>query len=117
MGSPLSPVVAKIVMECFESVALENSELKPKARFRYVNDTFIIWPHGRDTLDSFLHHINDHHPDIKFTMEVEKNGVIPFLDILVTREPNGRLGYSVYQNPCTRIDIYIPIPTIIRRKS
>ncbi|GJQ77708.1 hypothetical protein Trydic_g12829 [Trypoxylus dichotomus] len=103
-------------MESFKSVALENSELKPKAWFRYVDVTFIIWPHSRDTLDNFLGHLNTQHPEIKFTMEVEKNGVMPFLDVLVTRKLNGRLGHSVYRKP-TRIDIYMPIPTINRRKS
>ncbi|GJQ67159.1 hypothetical protein Trydic_g8073 [Trypoxylus dichotomus] len=74
MGSPLSPVVANIFMESFEST------------------TIIIWPHGRDTLDNFLGHLSTQHPEITFTIEVEKNGVIPFLDILVTRKPSGRLG-------------------------
>ncbi|GJQ76581.1 hypothetical protein Trydic_g22031 [Trypoxylus dichotomus] len=64
-------------------VALESSELKPKAWFRYVDDTFIIKPHDRGTLDSFLGHLSSQHPDIKSTMEEEKNGVIPFLDVLV----------------------------------
>ncbi|GJQ86532.1 hypothetical protein Trydic_g10432 [Trypoxylus dichotomus] len=39
-------------------------------------------------------------------MEVEKSGVIPFLDALVTREPNGRLGHSVYRKP-THTDRYL----------
>ncbi|GJQ74333.1 hypothetical protein Trydic_g21215 [Trypoxylus dichotomus] len=71
MGSPFSVVVANIFTESFESVVLENSHLKPKAWFRYVDDTFIIWAHGTDTLDSFLD-FNSQHPDIKFTMEVER---------------------------------------------
>ncbi|GJQ73567.1 hypothetical protein Trydic_g13913 [Trypoxylus dichotomus] len=55
MGSPLSSVP-------FESVVLEDSYLKPKAWFRYVDDTFIIWLHGRDILDSFYGHLNSQHP-------------------------------------------------------
>ncbi|KAK4871974.1 hypothetical protein RN001_016098 [Aquatica leii] len=42
MGSPLSPVVANIFMESFETVPLESSILKPKVWFRYVDDTFIV---------------------------------------------------------------------------
>ncbi|GJQ67499.1 hypothetical protein Trydic_g8322 [Trypoxylus dichotomus] len=37
MDSPFSPVVANIFMESFESVALENSELKQKTWFRYAS--------------------------------------------------------------------------------
>ncbi|GJQ78841.1 hypothetical protein Trydic_g2681 [Trypoxylus dichotomus] len=69
------------------------------------------------TLDSFLGHRNSQHPDIKFTMEVEKDGVIPFLDVLVKRKPNARLGHSVYRKP-THTDRYLHAdPAIIRRKS
>ncbi|GJQ65363.1 hypothetical protein Trydic_g7475 [Trypoxylus dichotomus] len=76
-------------MEYFESVALENSHLKPKSWFRYVDDTFNICPHGYFS----------QHPDIKFTMEVEKDDLIPFLDILVTRKASSRLDQSVYRKP------------------
>ncbi|GJQ74210.1 hypothetical protein Trydic_g19118 [Trypoxylus dichotomus] len=73
-------------MESYESVALENPQLKPEVCFRYVEDTFTIWPHGRDTVDSFLGHLNSQHPDIKFTMEIEKNGAIPSLNASITRK-------------------------------
>ncbi|GJQ78126.1 hypothetical protein Trydic_g2463 [Trypoxylus dichotomus] len=106
MGSPHLPVVANIFMESFESVALKNSHLKPKAWFRYVDDTFIISPYGRNTLDSFLGHLNSQHPNIKFTIEVEKNGVIPLLDGLVTRKPNSNLAQLVYRQP-THTDRYL----------
>ncbi|GJQ72294.1 hypothetical protein Trydic_g3383 [Trypoxylus dichotomus] len=79
MGLPLPPVVVNIFMESFESIALENWHLKSKAWFQHVDDAFIIWLHGRDTLDSFLSHLNNQHPDIKFNMEVGKGGVIAFL--------------------------------------
>ncbi|CAG9836786.1 unnamed protein product [Diabrotica balteata] len=96
-GFSLSPVIADIFMEAFESLALESYPLKPKVWFRYVDDTFIIWPHGQHTLSPFLDHLNSQHPSIKFTMEVENNRSLPFLDVLVTSKPNGRLGHSVYR--------------------
>jgi hypothetical protein len=85
MGSPLSPVIANIFMEDFEQKALESAPLKPKCWFRYVDDTFVIWQHRRETLDAFLNHLNTRHDDIKFTMEVERDGILPFLDVKVTR--------------------------------
>lgn len=106
MGSPLSPVVANIFMEAFESQALESAELKPKVWFRYVDDTFIVWPHGKQTLSVFLDHLNRQHPDILFTMEIEQECALPFLDVLVTRKPDGRLGHSVYRKP-THTDRYL----------
>ncbi|XP_018562776.1 uncharacterized protein LOC108904627 [Anoplophora glabripennis] len=96
MGSPLYPVLANIYMEAFEKKALESTTLKPKCWYLYVDDTFIIWPHGRNTVADFLDHINGIHPDIQFTMEVEKNAALPFLDVLVERKPDGTLGHQVH---------------------
>ena len=50
MGSLLSPIIANLYMEHFESVALESPQLQPKLWLRYVDDTFVIWQHGKDSL-------------------------------------------------------------------
>ena len=62
MGSPLSPVLADIFMEEFENSSLNTADLQPKLWLRYVDDTFVVWPHGRDTLQDFLQHLNQQHP-------------------------------------------------------
>jgi predicted GIY-YIG superfamily endonuclease len=106
MGSPLSPAVANFFMESFEQKALESAPLKPSCFYRYVDDTFVIWPHGRNALQSFLEFLNNQHSNIKFTMETETEGCIPFLDILIRRKPDGSLGHSVYRKP-THTDLYL----------
>ncbi|XP_063924731.1 uncharacterized protein LOC135138683 [Zophobas morio] len=106
MGSPLSPVVANILMETFEDTAIESAQPKPKVRFRDMDDTFVIWPHGQNALSVFHDHLNSQHPDIQFTMGVETNNCLPFLDVMVTRLPEGRLGHSVYRKP-THSDRYL----------
>ena len=58
MGSPLSPVVANLFMEAFEERALESATLKPRLWVRYVDDTFVLWPHGEDELEKFHLHLN-----------------------------------------------------------
>lgn len=68
MGSPLSPIIANLFMEDFENKALRTTPLKPKLWKRYVDDTFIMWPHGRETLETFKQHLNSLSPSIKFTM-------------------------------------------------
>jgi len=51
MGSPLSPVIANFFMEDCEKNAIEQATHKPACWFRYVDDTFVIWPHGQEKLN------------------------------------------------------------------
>ncbi|KAJ4430702.1 hypothetical protein ANN_19293 [Periplaneta americana] len=105
MGSPLSPAITNYYMEHLEHEILATAPLKPTHFFRYVDDMFVIWPHGQDTLPDFLRHINSQRPQIQFTMEVETNGKLPFLDILISRN-NGSLGHAVYRKP-THTNLYL----------
>jgi hypothetical protein len=58
MGSPLAPVVANLYMEHFERQALSLVIKKPTHWYRSVDDTFVVWPHGKDELQEFLKHLN-----------------------------------------------------------
>lgn len=106
MGSPLSPAIANFYMEHFEQAALETAIHKPTHFFRYVDDTFVVWPHGKETLQEFLQHLNGINSNIQFTMEVEKNGQLPFLDILISKKTDGTLGHAVYRKK-THTDLYL----------
>jgi hypothetical protein len=64
-----------------------------------VDDTFVIWPHGADKLTEFLQHLNSINPNIQFTMEIEKDEKLPFLDILIYKTNDGKLGHQVYRKP------------------
>ena len=105
MGSPLSPTVANIFMEDFEMTAISTSHLQPKLWRRYVDDTFVIWPHNSSSLQDFLSHINSLHDRIEFTMEMEVNNSIAFLDVLISKN-NNRLTTTVYRKP-THTDRYL----------
>lgn len=99
MGSPISPIIADIFMEHFEDQALSAAQLKPELWLRYVDDTFVVWRHGKEHLPAFLSFLNAQHPNIRFTMETEDNNQLPFLDVLVTKKPDGLLGHGVYRKP------------------
>jgi hypothetical protein len=53
MGAPLLPVVANFFMEDLKQEALKRATHKAVCWFRYVDDTFMIWPHGWEMLDDY----------------------------------------------------------------
>ena len=68
MGSPLSPVLANLYMDYFETEILPNVTEMPPLWLRYMDDCFVIWPNGRD-FGPFLQELNDAVPSIKFSVE------------------------------------------------
>ena len=96
MGSPVSVVVAEIVMQAIEERALTTYQHALPFSFRYVDDT--ITALHEDEIDNFHTHINQQNIDIQFTKDVEENGTIPFLDCLVKRD-NNKLRTTVYRKP------------------
>ena len=104
MGSPVSPIVANLYMECFERKALRSATNPPWAWFRFVDDTWVIPKQAHK--QEFLEHINKLDPAIKFTVEDnQENGAIPFLDTLVTPLADNSLLFHVYLKP-THTDQY-----------
>ena len=98
MGSPVSVVVAEIVMQNIEEQALATYKRTLPLWLRYVEDTFTAV--HKDEIDDFHEHLNRQNVDIQFTKEIEENGKIPFLDCLVTRNNNdNKLNTTVYRKP------------------
>ena len=116
MGSPVSAVVANLYMEFFEELALETAPTRPRLWKRYVDDTFCILRKG--STEELLHHLNGVRPTIKFTVEQEEDGTLPFLDTLLRRREDGSLDVSVYRKP-THTDRYLHFeshhPTHVKR--
>ena len=96
MGSSLSPILSNIFMEYYESELL--LQLGNIHWLRYVDDIFLTWPE-REDFDQFFNSLNAIHPCIKFKVEWENEGNLPFLDILIHRSDNNRLSFSVFRKP------------------
>jgi hypothetical protein len=85
-------------MENFEKLALDLAQHKPSLWLRYVDDTFVVWPHGPSRLQDFLSHLSSLRPSVQFTMEIESDSAIAFLDVLVIRKET-TLATEVYRKP------------------
>jgi hypothetical protein len=85
MGNSLSPIVSNIFMEHFQKLALDSAPYTPSLWLRYIDDTFVVWPHGLERLHNFLGHLNSLRTSIRFTTETESDNAISFLDVLVIR--------------------------------
>ncbi|XP_041474810.1 uncharacterized protein LOC121423524 [Lytechinus variegatus] len=97
-----------LLLTCLESTSFQwrGNYYKQQEGAAMGSPLSPIWQHGRHSLDDFLFHLNSQHPKIAFMMEKEKNNSIPFLDFLVTREPNNQLSHQVYRKP-THTDRYL----------
>ena len=104
MGSPVSVSVANLVMEEIEERALTSFGTQLPFWKRYVDDTITAVPEER--VSELLDHLNSIKDSINFTVEVEKDNQIPFLDILLTHEADGSINTAVYRKP-THTDKYL----------
>ena len=102
MGSHLGPVLANIFMCDFEGKWVMNNGARPTIWFRYVDDTFTLLP-NKDTAVQFLSYLNTRHKNIQFTSEFEQDREIPFLDVLINRQPNNSFSTSIYRKKTFRL--------------
>lgn len=96
MGSPLSPMLARILMTKILEYTLARLTLPPKKIALYVDDSF--WIAKRSQVEYILNVLNSFHHRIKFTCEKEENGAINFLDITLIRKHN-EIIYRWYKKP------------------
>ena len=92
MGSPPAPHFANGWLSKYDSTIQGNAKLYA----RYMDD--IIQNMIRDRIDQKLEDINKLHPSLKFTIERESDGQIPFLDMKITNT-QGKLSSTWYNKP------------------
>lgn len=95
MGSPLSPILAKILMTDIIDSILPLLPIKPKFLALYVDDSF--WIVKSYHVNLILHRLNQYHERINFTVEKKNNNRIAFLDVVVYADRNTTPG-SIYTN-------------------
>ena len=103
-GFTISVIVANLVMEEIEEKALSTFSPTPQFWKRYVDDMCTVLQ--SDLVHHFLDHLNSINPHIQFTLKIEKNGCLPFLDIFLSHEPDGSIQTSIFHKPMLDICIF-----------
>ena len=97
MGTPMAPSYANLFMGNIEKRLLKQYEeetgFRPTVWLRFLDDIFIVWPHGDIELQKFMKFMNSFGErngmttELKFTFEVGKS--VPFLDTMVSVNGDG----------------------------
>ena len=95
MASPLGSLIANVFM-CSIEEQLDLNGKMPEFYHRYVDDTLTIMP-SVNTASNFLQVLNACHPSISFTMEVENDGMLPFVGIQLLNKSTSINTESVCQ--------------------
>ena len=87
MGSPLGPALANAFLCHHEGRWLEECPLaySPVFYARYVDDIFVLL-RSSDHVARLATYFSSKHRNINFTFELERDGVLPFLDVNVYRD-------------------------------
>jgi hypothetical protein len=95
MGSPLSPIIADLVMQDLESRALKKIGVELPFYFRYVDDIVMAVPNN--LIEFTLLTFNSFHPRLQFTIEIGGD-TINFLDNTIIKR-NNVLEFDWYHKP------------------
>ena len=99
MGSPVSAVIAELVMQRIEKIALASSPIPIRWWKRYVDDSNACIKETE--ISTFHSHLNSINPHIQFTLEMpvvnKNNQTISFLDTEVIGNPSGNVTVRVFR--------------------
>ena len=113
MGSPLGPTLTNLFMCHFDTFGWKTA--RPISNQLFIDGLLMIhfsYFDQRITLRNLKNYLNKQHKNIKFTSEIEENGLLSFLDIKINRE-NNKFVTSVYCKPTfsgvfTNFESFIP---------
>ena len=97
-----------IAMSKLDTAALQY-HYQPTLWKRFQDDVLVTYTHGSDTLESFLDYRNqtDSAGKIKFTMQVQDEDGIEFLDLKLKLE-NSKIAVDVFAKPTNSFTYVLP---------
>ena len=108
--SKCAPSYAIIFMSQFEEKFLLTHRPVQLVWWRYIDDIFMIWPHTREELYSFIDALNNVHSSIKFMVDISETQA-NFLNVTIYKDPDGNITTGLYTKPTDALCIYTIHPT------
>lgn len=96
MGSNISPTIASIVTNELFDVIIPQLPFELRLLLKYVDDILAIVP--KRLVSRVLTLLNSFDAKIQFTMELEKDDTLPYLDLLIIRD-NNKIITNWYRKP------------------
>ncbi|XP_073814244.1 uncharacterized protein [Musca autumnalis] len=99
MGNPLSPTIADIVLDTLLDEVLKElrqNSIQIKLISKYVDDIFAII--DRKYMETTLKLLNSYHNKLQFTVEMEINNKLPYLDMTIIRDKD-QIKTNWYSKP------------------
>ncbi|XP_054709828.1 uncharacterized protein LOC129219457 [Uloborus diversus] len=96
MGNPLSPILSDIYLHYFETKLFETITFP--FYVRYVDDCFVLLDQNHNNNEFLLSTLNSIDPCIQFTIEMETDSSLSFLDVFITKS-NDEFMTSVFRKP------------------
>jgi len=96
MGSPLSPIVADLVLRDLETSAIKKLPFVLPLYRRYVDD--ILLTASFDQLNTILDTFNSFHDRLQFTLEISTNNKINFLDVTIILDEQ-KIFFDRFEKP------------------
>lgn len=117
IGGSVSAILADYVVTDLMDRAFYESAVEPSLCVKYVDDTLVILK--KEDVESVFTALNRDTPTVKFTYEVECEGVIPYLDMLIHRTKSRKIETSYYQKPTSmnRLLNYESTHPLMQRRS
>ena len=101
-------------MANLEELLLSAIDLKPYIWSTYIDDIFLIWEHGEESLKLFLEKINSIHPTIKFTADWSYC-LVNFLNVKV-KWKDGKIITNLHVKPTDSIlTFFIMLPISLQK--
>ena len=128
MGTKLAPSYANLFMTKFEQIHVYTYHLQPTLWKRFIDDIFMIWPHGMDSLLEFIQHLNTVHQRIKIYKHY-LSSEIAFLDLIIysiddklhtrlyTKSTDRHMYLNFYSEHPMNLKRYIPCSQFLRLKT